>query len=335
MKTLRLLSHCMILASLYLVMNGCSKKIQTPPSQEVIVRQSASISATTSYSSLITYKNSPHEIYAVFYRMWGPCYGPRLDSSKIYNVPDSLDILILFCFDPSSPVAGSLPSWVDTLHAKGTKVIRTGNLNLVSGATHDSTGYALTAKYIMDSLVNKYHLDGYDIDVESNPSGQTLTDETGVYTALSKYLGPKSGTGKLLTFDTNQPSSNALFQNVHSMVSYVWYQDYGRGTVGLSNTESGYAQLVSSTQFVPGFSFYEENGYPGNYWGDVNYPIVGQGTGNAYNLASWEPRKGKKGGVFGYAIDRDQPLQSNIDNTMYYPNWIVSKQLIQVMNPHL
>jgi hypothetical protein len=278
--------------------------------------------------------------------MWGPCYGPRLDSSKIYKVPDSLDVLILFCFNSSSPIAGNVASWIDSLHTKGTKVLMTGSLNLVAGAGSNSAGYAMTAKYIMDSIITKYHLDGFDVDIESNPSGQTLTDETGVYTALSQYLGPKSGTSKLLTFDTNQPASNSLFQNVYPMVSYVWYQAYGQATSSIETTvdgspgilgigaTKGFNSYIKTTQFVPGFSFYEENGNSaGNNWNDIAYP--GATSGNAFNDTRWEPASGtKKGGVFGYAIDRDQPLTSNTDNTMYYPNWEVSKRLIQIMNPH-
>lgn len=153
----------------------------------------------------------------------------------------------------------------------------------------------------------------------------------GVYTALSAYLGPKSGTGKLLTFDTNQSGSNSMFIQVYSMVSYVWYQAYGQGTTNLQNTLNTFTRYITSTQFVPGFSFYEENGYPSNVWYDITYPV--NGTGNAFNMAKWEPKRSKKGGVFGYAIDRDAPLKSSTDNTLYVPDYIVTNKLIKIMNP--
>ncbi|WP_220100686.1 EndoS/ChiA family endoglycosidase [Chitinophaga oryzae] len=291
----------------------------------------ASGAVTESLDSLLAYKSRPHEIYAAFYRLEGPCYGPAPFGTNFSQVPDSLDILILFCFSPSSPIASQVPGWINTLHTKGTKVILTGGLDLVAGATHDSIGYAKTAKHIMDSVVNKYGFDGYDIDIESEPSGQELTDMAGVYKALSKYLGPKSGTGKLLTFDTNRSGSNSLFQKVYTMVDYVWLQAYGRGASTLQSTWSTFAPYIQSSQFVPGFSFYEERGYPSNVWYDVTYPV--NGTGRAYDYARWEPTSGKKGGVFSYAIDRDAPLTSSTDNTMYAPTYIVSKQLIQIMNP--
>ena len=336
-KRLLLLSICttFILSGLFYSCSKITPAAETGATGETVTTTSAlnTAVAAASNASLITYKNSAHEIYAGFYRVEGPCYGAGLNGSNFSLVPDSLDVLILFCFSATSPIVDSVPRWVGSLHAKGTKVIVTGNLNLVAGATHDSAGYAKTAKYIMDSIVNRYGLDGYDIDVESNPTGSTLTDMTGVYKALSKYLGPKSGTGKLLTFDTNQSGSNGLFRNVYSLVSYVWLQAYGRGSGTLQSTWNTFSPYISSSQFVPGFSFYEENGYPGNYWDDVHYPINGLGTGTAYDYARWEPTTPKKGGVFGYAIDRDGPLTSDHDNTLYVPNYIVSRQLIQIMNP--
>ncbi|MBC9932029.1 EndoS/ChiA family endoglycosidase [Chitinophaga qingshengii] len=312
---------------------SCTKELRssdTAPNSESL---KASVTAVTeSLDSLLAYKSRPHEIYAAFYRLEGPCYGPAPFGTNFSQVPDSLDVLILFCFSPSSPVASQVPGWINTLHTKGTKVILTGNLNLIPGATHDSVGYAMTARYIMDSVVNKYGFDGYDIDIESQPSGQTLTDMAGVYKALSRYLGPKSGTGRLLTFDTNQSGSNSLFQKVYTMVDYVWLQAYGRGASTLQGTWATFAPYITSSQFVPGFSFYEERGdQAGNVWYDITYPV--NGTGRAYDYARWEPASGKKGGVFGYAIDRDAPLTSSTDNNAYAPTYIVSKQLIQIMNP--
>ncbi|MES2107301.1 MAG: endo-beta-N-acetylglucosaminidase [Bacteroidota bacterium] len=287
--------------------------------------------SSTSDSALVAYKKTTHEITAGFYRVQGPCYGPGVNGSNFSTVPDSLDVLILFCFDKSSPIISSVPGWISALHAKGTKVILTGNLNIPTGVPHTTAGYQTTAKMIMDSTVNKYGFDGYDIDVESNPSGSTLTDMAGVYTALSAYLGPKSGTGKLLTFDTNQTGSNSLFQQVYTMVDYVWLQAYGRGASTLQGTWNTFSPYIASGKFVPGFSFYEENGYPSNYWDDVTYPE--NGTGHAYDYARWEPTSGKKGGVFGYAIDRDAHLTSMHDNTLRVPDYKVTNDLIKIMNP--
>ncbi len=325
-------SQLLMVFVILIFVTSCTKEL---PSDRIFSNSESSITAggsllaKNSYlDSLRAYKRRPHEMYAGFYRLEGPCY--RL-GTNFSQVPDSLDVLILFCFSPKSPIAGQVPGWISLLHDKGTKVIVTGKLNLISGAKHDYIGYAMTAKYIMDSVVNKYGFDGYDIDVENNPEGQDLADKAGVYEALSKYLGPKSGTGKLLTFDTNQKGSNRLFRKVFTMIDYLWLQAYGRGANKLQSNWETFAPYIKSTQFVPGFSFYEENGYPSNIWYDVTYPV--NGTGRAYDYARWELNIGKKGGVFSFAIDRDASLTSVKDNTAYVPTYIVSKQLIQIMNP--
>lgn len=289
----------------------------------------------TSNADLIAYKNSAHEITAGFFRTWRDrTVSGNANDPIMTDLPDSLDIAIVFTdyTPPSSPYWTALKNtYIPALHAKGTKVLYTGSLAIPAGVTHDAAGYATTAKMIMDSTINKYGLDGYDIDIESNPSGTTLTDMAGVYNALSAYLGPKSGTGKLLTFDTNQTGSNSLFQQVYADISYVFLQAYGRGASTLQSTWSTFSSRISSTQFVVGFSFYEENGYPSNYWDDVIYPQ--NGTGRAYDYARWEPTSGKKGGTFGYAIDRDAPLTSQHDNTIRTPNFRVTNDLIKIMNP--
>ncbi|WP_316801851.1 RICIN domain-containing protein [Pedobacter nototheniae] len=311
---------------------ACKKNDAEPrPALKLAASSSANTaSLATSPSDLIAYKKSPHEISAGFYRVAGPCYPTLLDGSNFSLVPDSLDILILFCFSPSSPIIASVPGWINTLHAKGTKVIMTGNLDLIPGAGHNTAGYQATAKSIMDNLVNKYNLDGYDIDVEDNPTGQTLTDLVGVYTALSAYLGPKSGTGKLLTFDTNQPGSNNMFQQVYTMIDYVWMQRYGANVGVVQATWDTYKAYIPSTKWVPAFSFFEGTG--GFVWNDVHYPV--NGTGTAFDYANWEPSGGgKKGGVASYAIDRDAPLTSSSDGTLYIPNYIVTNKLIKIMNP--
>lgn len=284
--------------------------------------------------SLIAYKASVHEISAGFYRSYGSPTGGGADISGMATLPDSLDIAIAFGFGNGSSLNERTQMKnlvIPTLHTKGTKVIVTGNLDIPAGVPHTTAGYQTTAKLIMDSLVNKYGFDGFDIDVESNPSGTTLTDMVGVYTALSAYLGPKSGTSKLLTFDTNQSGTNSVFRQVYTMINYVWLQAYGRGASTLQGTWNTFSAYIQSNQFVPGFSFYEENGYPSNVWYDVTYPE--NGTGRAYDYARWEPTTGKKGGTFGYAIDRDAPLTSSTDNTNRTPNYKVTNDLTKIMNP--
>lgn len=48
-----------------------------------------------------------------------------------------------------------------------------------------------------------------------------MQQATSVFQELSKYVGPKSGPGELLIFDTNQTGTNSLFHAVYSYVDYT------------------------------------------------------------------------------------------------------------------
>lgn len=328
-----------ILTSAVIVNLSSCKKNAVDDQQEnqlSLKNKQSALASGTSLENLIAYKKSDHQITAGFYRTWRDrVVSGNANDPVMTELPDSLDVVIVFTnYTPSdSPYWTKLKDvYIPYLHARGTKVIITGSLTMPAGAGQNAAGYAAAAKKIMDETVNKYGLDGFDIDIEHNVTGAELTEKTGIYTALSAYLGPKSGTGKLLTYDTNQDGNTPFFKNVCGMIDYVWLQAYGRGSSTLQNTWNTFSPNIPSKKFVPGFSFYEENGYPGNYWDDVLYPQ--NGTGRAYDYARWQPTGGsKKGGVVSYAIDRDAALTSPHDNTIVHPNFKVTKDLIKIMNP--
>ncbi|AQX06921.1 endo-beta-N-acetylglucosaminidase [Elizabethkingia meningoseptica] len=293
------------------------------------------IISNVDFSALIAYKNSDHQISAGYYRTWRDSATTSGNIPSMRWLPDSLDMVMVFPnYTPAdNPYWNTLKTnYVPYLHKRGTKVIIT--LGDLSSATttggQDSIGYSSWAQGIYNKWVGEYNLDGIDIDVESNPSGATLTKFVAATKALSKYFGPKSGTGKTFVYDTNQNPTN-FFTQTASRYNYVFLQAYGRSTFNLTTVSGLYAPYINMKQFLPGFSFYEENGYPGNYWNDVRYPQ--NGTGRAYDYARWQPKTGKKGGVFSYAIDRDAPLTSSTDNTLRSPNFRVTKDLIKIMNP--
>ncbi|PSL46695.1 ricin-type beta-trefoil lectin protein [Chitinophaga niastensis] len=326
-----------LLATFLLLITGCQKDLKDNSLQKLdgkLAAVAVSTNLTTSLADLIAYKKSPHEIMMGYFRTWrDKAAGDPRNTATFKDIPDSVDIAVVFGgLNPGTPFADSLRlSYIPYLHARGTKVIITGGITLPAGYTHDATGYAAYAKFIMDSTINYLGLDGYDVDVESNPSGSTLTDMVGIYKALSGYMGPHSGTGKLLTYDTNQDgSTNNFFTQVYTLVDYVFLQAYGRGASTLQGTFNTYSSYISAGKFIPGFSFYEENGQAaGNIWYDVTYPR--DGTGRAYDYARWEPSGSvKKGGIFAYAIDRDVPV---FTDNIIAPDFGVTRQLISIMNP--
>ncbi|WP_407478228.1 endo-beta-N-acetylglucosaminidase family protein [Elizabethkingia meningoseptica] len=325
---------CLSVAIMLLIQ--CTRNEQDMSAKpEVSALKAKQIISNVDFSALIAYKNSDHQISAGYYRTWRDSATTSGNIPSMRWLPDSLDMVMVFPnYTPAdNPYWNTLKTnYVPYLHKRGTKVIIT--LGDLSSATttggQDSIGYSSWAQGIYNKWVGEYNLDGIDIDVESNPSGATLTKFVAATKALSKYFGPKSGTGKTFVYDTNQNPTN-FFTQTASRYNYVFLQAYGRSTSNLTTVSGLYAPYINMKQFLPGFSFYEENGYPGNYWNDVRYPQ--NGTGRAYDYARWQPKTGKKGGVFSYAIDRDAPLTSSTDNTLRSPNFRVTKDLIKIMNP--
>lgn len=325
---------CLSVAIMLLIQ--CTRNEQDMSAKpEVSALKAKQIISNVDFSALIAYKNSDHQISAGYYRTWRDSATTSGNIPSMRWLPDSLDMVMVFPnYTPAdNPYWNTLKTnYVPYLHKRGTKVIIT--LGDLSSATttggQDSIGYSSWAQGIYNKWVREYNLDGIDIDVESNPSGATLTKFVAATKALSKYFGPKSGTGKTFVYDTNQNPTN-FFTQTASRYNYVFLQAYGRSSSNLTTVSGLYAPYINMKQFLPGFSFYEENGYPGNYWNDVRYPQ--NGTGRAYDYARWQPKTGKKGGVFSYAIDRDAPLTSSTDNTLRAPNFRVTKDLIKIMNP--
>lgn len=280
--------------------------------------------------SLIDYKNSSHQLSVGYYRTWRDSVTATGNTTSMRRLPDSLDMVMVFPdYTPPENAYWNVlkTNYVPYLHNKGTKVIITiGDLgSATTTGAQDSAGYALWAKSINDKWVVEYNLDGIDIDVESNPTGTTLTKKVAATKALSKYFGPKSGTGKKFIYDTNQ-NPTSFFTQSYKCFDYTFLQAYGRSTANLTSTFNLYAAYITPDKFLPGFSFYEENG---SNWGDVVFPDP-TFQSRCYKYAAWQPSQGIKGGVFSYAIDRDIPY---ITNSIVAPDYATTKRMIKLMNP--
>lgn len=278
-------------------------------------------------SQLKTYKASKHELMAGYFRTWRDKATSTGNATTMKDLPDSLDIADVFpdYTPPGNPFWDSLRlSYIPYLHARGTKVVTagTGLGSFDSKYANNASGYAAYAKDLADTITY-YNMDGVDFDIEHIPTGAELTKLKGIFTAVSKYFGPKSGTGKLLIYDTNQDANSDFFRAIAPLIDYVFLQAYGRSTSNLTTNLNAYTQYIRADQFLPGFSFYEERGAN---WGDVTYPD--NGSSRAYQYAKW--KAGVKGGMFSYAIDRDIPRKTD---DIITPDYAVTKKLIGTMNP--
>lgn len=279
---------------------------------------------------IIDYKNGDHEMMGAYFRSWRDvASNPDVNKVSLEDLPDCVDIAFVFSEgdEPEAFYTALKNKYVPTLRSRGTKVVRTVGIKtlLDTSYSNDAKGYQQLADHILETAVTAHNLDGLDVDVEQSLSASQLKQATGVFNALSKSLGPKSGTGKLLIYDTNQNGNTALFKAVHSTVSYVLVQSYGRSVSGLQGTFDTFSPYINANQYLIGFTFYEERG---TKWGDTIAPI---NTSRAYKYAKWEPKSGHKGGIFSYATDRDGVKQG--DDKIQSTDFSWTRELISVMNP--
>ncbi|CEJ82110.1 hypothetical protein VHEMI02197 [[Torrubiella] hemipterigena] len=250
------------------------------------------------------------------------------NKASMTDIPDCVDIAFVFPggYETDNFWKVLNETYVPMLQARGTRVVKTIGINTLLNPAYPNTaqGHEDLAESIVDSQVDEYDLDGLDIDVEQDLSSAQVQKAAGVFAALSKRLGPKSGSGKLLIYDTKQAGNTALFRSVYPYVDYVLVQSYGRSVNSLAGTWNTYKPYIASSKYMVGFSFYEENG---NRWNDVSSSVK---NSRAYQFSMWQPAGAKKAGVF-YAIDRDGVPHGS--NALVPTNYSWTRQLIAAMNP--
>ncbi|OAA57331.1 chitinase [Cordyceps fumosorosea ARSEF 2679] len=277
---------------------------------------------------IIDYKKGDHQLMAGYFRSWRDTASGSGNKVSMLDLPDCLDIAFVFPEgdEPDSFWTALNSTYAPALRKRGTKVVRSLGIAQLINTQWPNTpaGWQGLADALMKN-VDEYGLDGLDIDVEQSLSSDQLKQATGVFNALSKKLGPKSGTDKILIFDTNGDGSQPLWRNVYPTVSYVLIQSYGRSVSGLQRTYDSFKAYVSSKQYLIGFSFYEENGAN---WGDTTTPMT---SSRAWQYAKWQPSGATKGGIFSYAIDRDGVAIG--DDTIQPTDFTWTRKLIGAMNP--
>ncbi|CEJ93048.1 hypothetical protein VHEMI08665 [[Torrubiella] hemipterigena] len=279
---------------------------------------------------ILDYKKSSHQITAAYFRSWRDIASNKtVNKNALTDLPDCVDIAFVFAEgdEPAAYYTTLKNTYVPTLRARGTKVIRTLGIKLLADKayTNDAKGYASLAQHLIDTYVTAHGLDGLDIDVEGYLDASQQKQVIGVFGELSKSLGPKSGTDKILIYDTNQDGDTDLFSAVNSYVNYVLVQSYGRSVSSLQGTWDTFSPYIKSSQYLIGFSFYEERGAR---WGDTTTPM---NKSRAYQYAAWQPKGATKGGIFSYATDRDGVKEGSDDLVATDFSW--TRSFISQMNP--
>lgn len=179
---------------------------QHPDQQSPILRDNAY------YQALREYKKTKHKIAFGWYGSWtavGASYQTRLQSA-----PDSMDIISIWSqWHSLTPEQIADKEFVQKI--KGTKVTFTifsdkmpePFLTEIGGGEYTDEAIEAYAKAYCKDSMDKYSYDGIDIDYEPGygASGPFVGHDNELFRklilAMSKYVGPKSGTGRLLMID--------------------------------------------------------------------------------------------------------------------------------------
>lgn len=240
-----------------------------------------------------------------YFRTWHDRATDPSRPNSIGEVPAEVDVLFVFPdYTPEDSLFWTTlrDDYVPTLHARGTRVVRTVDIGAVLDPQFPDTaeGRAANARHLVEQHVEPYGLDGLDIDMERTLTEAETARATGVFRELARLIGPLSGTGRLFVYDTNRDGDVPLFRATADCFDYVLVQSYGRAVSSLQSTWDSFAPHIAPSQYLIGFSFYEENDQ--NRWNDTTEPFE-QSRAAAY--ADWQPAGAVKGGIFSYAVDRD------------------------------
>ncbi len=280
-----------------------------------------------------------------YYRVWSDEANPDAKEHKnaqtrMGDIPKEVDLVLAFYDNEMARVPEKvMKKYVDELHKKGQKVVGSifvhllykdieYNLNLHNEISKKYSKYLklknnsdrkvlkfgntdednkARAEFILHYYMNKYNFDGLDIDMEQKISDfETHKDQYNkVLDLLSKKVGPKSNTDKLLIYDTTYSAFHPAFESHKDKFDLVLIQMYG-GRSEYKNTEEyvesqkkavgnkrlkdfeenkemtlfdTFKSLVGSQKIMIGFSFYEENShttkiltqplYDNNRWYDI------------------------------------------------------------------
>ncbi|MCI1902297.1 MAG: hypothetical protein LKI93_06180 [Bifidobacteriaceae bacterium] len=284
------------------------------------------------------------EIYMAYFRAWRDCSNTAMQNvASLEEIPAFIDLVgILANDDVEATFWQGLSRQIEVLHGKGIKVARTIFLpalyedghydkelrSPLSSFSNDQKGYTSRAREIEEKYLKGFGYDGLIVDVDRNVEGVDLEKAAGVFRALSSHWGPASLSGRLLIFDHDILVEHpTLLPKVADLISYLFVDTYGMSMKHVESIWDDVQSLVPAHKFVPGFSFYEENG---ERWGDVSRPLE---KSKAFALAQWQPsagQAGKKGGVFAYAIDRDGAEEG--DNKLKPTVFAVSQEIKKTLS---
>ena len=304
-----ILKHAVVCLVLAAAVASCTKEttperinIQHPDQQSPILRDNAY------YQNLRAYKQTKHKLAFGWYGSWtavGASY-----QSRLISAPDSMDIISIWSqWHTLTPQQMADKEFVQkTLGTKVTYTIFSDKLpepflEIGNGEYTDEAIEAYAKAYCKDSM-DKYQYDGIDIDYEPGygASGPFVGHDNALFTklinAMSKYVGPKSGTGRLLIIDG---VPYAVDRSVVDCFDYGIVQAYA---------SSGYTDLqnrfnnADAKGWKPEQYIFAENFE--SYWktGGVDFTDrEGNRMPSLYGMATFNPTQGAGAGFGAYHME--------------------------------
>ena len=278
------------------------------------------------YAALRAYKQTDHQVAFGWFGGWSG-EGAFMKSS-LAGIPDSVDIVSIWDNGTNLSEA-QRKDMAFCQNMKGTKIIY---CSIIGGV-----GDKLTPQ-------NLYGYDGFDIDYEpvAGPyTGNIVNSDEHLFffiDELGKYLGPKSGTGRLLVID-GEPQRITTKPEIGTYFDYFIIQAYKPGSdsnldkrlidgkvwgPGLVETFGG----VMTEEVITRRTIMTENFEATDAAMDGGYPYTdryGNSMKSLEGMARWQPRNGfRKGGVGTYHMEAEFGTSPEYKNI---------RRAIQIMNP--
>ncbi|WP_300603740.1 glycoside hydrolase family 18 [Niabella sp.] len=278
------------------------------------------------YTNLRTYKKSDHQVLFSWIALdsHGPSWG-----NHPWGLPDSIDIVSMWG-DGGLDDADNLRAIDSTRKLKGTRFVAVSIIGAQFDGIPEDTPVKEAIAIAVKRMVNhvyKYGLDGYDIDYEPNLAPDALAqkyigtpENLSIFIKeLSRFLGPKSGTGKLLILDGE---IDKVPPELGPYFDYLVAQAYfTTGPGSLQGRYDAVSKVIPPEKFIVTEEY--QKFYTGLY--DDNTPNTAAGPiPSLLGMAWWQPAQGRKGGCGAYHGEIDYNATSQY-NTI--------RRAIQIMNP--
>lgn len=247
---------------------------------------------------------------------WLP-YAGADDEMPLIDVPDAADQVILFAgglHDSTgsqvidtrlmTSTGASFQKILDTAHMLqqgGKKVTVSLFMPNDWNTTITSDQVAAAAKAL---VIDTWKLDGIDLDIEGRQSSD-LKQDTDLVKSLSKYFGPKSGTGKIMSAVVYMSDGFNVLKGTKGCFDHVSTMNYWAVSGG--QNQSTFTSIINA-------------GVPA---GQVLFGVSAEksfrstSTGpNVKKSTQWQPTQGKKGGMMIFDIGGDYTQGFPITDTI-------------------